>query len=105
MIQKLKQQNGETLIETLIAMLIIVLSVALLCTCVMTATNINKQTKEADAKYRAQLLEVEGRTATTQTKQVQITSTSGNMGIKQVNVTVYGEAANDFISYDYEVSP
>lgn len=105
MIRKLRQKKGETLIETLVAMLVIVLSVALLCTCVMSAANINKQTREADEEFREELLAAENRTGTSQTKQVQITSTSGNLGVKLVEVTVYGEAANDFISYDYEVSP
>ena len=41
MIKKLKQKSGETLVETLFAMLIAVLSMSLLCSAVMAASNIN----------------------------------------------------------------
>lgn len=105
MMQKIKQQKGETLIETLVSMLIVVLTVAFLCTCVMSATNINKQTQEADKKFREQLLAAESRTGTALSGQVRISSSSGNVGVTTLNVTIYGDAASDFISYDYEVSP
>ena len=103
--QIIKSQKGETLIETLVAMLTIVLSVALLCTCVMTAANINKDTREADKVYREELLAAEGRTGTARAGQVKITSSSGNIGLELRSVTIYGDDTDDFISYDYEVSP
>lgn len=105
MMNKLKQQKGETLIETLVSMMIIVLTVAFLCTCVMSATNINKQTQDADKKYREELLAAESRSGTHEMRNVVVSFAGAGLGSQTVEVKVYGDADSDFISYDYEVSP
>ena len=54
MIKKLRQIQGETLIETLVSLLIAVLSVLLLSTAVLASSKINQQTREMDEKYQSQ---------------------------------------------------
>ena len=106
MIQKLKQKRGETLVETLFAMLIAVLSMGILCTAVMAATSLNNQTREMDEKYRSELQEVEGWNGTTNSKLLYITFKSKDGSrvmevVDDVTVQVYGGADSVFLSYDY----
>lgn len=63
MIHKLKSQRGETLVETLASIVIAALSVALLFTCVMAASQINRMAQEADAAYYADLTAAETQAA------------------------------------------
>ena len=56
---KKRLQKGETLTETLAAILISALSSALLLTAVMTSSKVNKQTEEADLALREQQLAAE----------------------------------------------
>ena len=56
---KKRLKKGETLTETLAAILISALSSALLLTAVMTSSKVNKQTEEADLALREQQLAAE----------------------------------------------
>lgn len=60
MIKKLKDNKGETLVELMAAILIASLSVALLFSCVMVATNINQKAKIRDKDFKTivEILEV-----------------------------------------------
>ncbi len=108
MIEKLKQKKGETLIETLVSMLIAVLSMGILCTAVMAANNLNSQTREMDEKYSSQLQEVEGldenADTSTQTLTISFQSTDGSILYQTTtaDVTMYGGDESAFLSYDYE---
>lgn len=107
MIRKLKQKKGETLVETLFSMLIAVLSMGILCTAVMAATNLNKQTREMDEKYNAELRAVEGLESTTYktTKQLTITfkpEDGTSNYIEYADVELYGSAESAFLSYEYK---
>ena len=107
MIKKLKQKSGETLMETLVSMLIAVLCIGLLSSAIMAAANINKQTRELDQKFSDELNAVEGRTD-------EVTKTDKNLVIsfqpadgtsaytENATVTVYGDEDGAFLSYDYE---
>ncbi|MEG2037021.1 MAG: hypothetical protein RRZ93_03445 [Ruthenibacterium sp.] len=57
--KRLRSRAGETLVETLSALLIIVFSSLILMTMSMTAANINRQTAEADKRFREELLTAE----------------------------------------------
>lgn len=59
---KLHDCCGETLVETLAAILIAALSVALLFTCVTAADRINRQAQDADKVYFNSLSEAEKQT-------------------------------------------
>ena len=48
-IKKLKSDKGETLVETLISMLIVVLSVTMLAGSIVTAARINQSAKDMNA--------------------------------------------------------
>lgn len=53
--KKLKQDKGETLIESLVSMLIAVLSMGMLCTSVMASAKINAANEKADKIFAYQL--------------------------------------------------
>ena len=105
--KKLKQQNGETLIETLCSLLIALLSVLLLSTAVMTATNINTKTREADEKYQSELKAVEGlethAPVATATLSVTFHTMDGATIYESTSaqIVMYGSAEGSFLSYDY----
>ena len=107
MIKKFKNKSGETLVETLVSMLIAVLSMGILCTAVMAATKLNSQTREMDEKYSSELYEVEGLDENAdkklQTLTVTFESADGSILYQTttVDVTLYGSDEGAFLSYDY----
>ena len=110
MIRKLRQRKGETLVETLISMLIAVLSMGILSMATMTATNVNQEIRELDEKYSEELRQVEsldGSVKTSvQTLSLTFKSVDGTTvyGTDTVSVTVYGNDNASFIAYDYTKS-
>lgn len=113
LIKKLQSQKGEMLVESLVSMLIAVLSMGLIATCVMTATNINRANRENDVEFRQELQAAESRT-TVETKtispQITITFSSddriaeygGNRSNKDIEVVLYG--GDTFVSYEEKES-
>jgi len=118
MMHKLKQKKGETLVETLFSMLIALLSMGMLCTCILAATNINKNNREADEKFSEQLKKAESMV----TPNTMETNDSSNVlkitfkinGVEQESKTIQnvdmsdpslifyaGEEEDHFISYQY----
>ena len=107
MIKKLKQKRGETLIETLFSMMIVVLCIGLLSSAIMAAANINRQTRELDEKYNEELNAVEGRTeGVSKTEKDVVISFQPADGssayTEDATVIVYGDEDSAFLSYDYE---
>lgn len=98
MIRKIKQQNGETLIESMLAMLIAVLSVALLSSAVAAAARINQANRTSDEKFNQELQQAEGFLGTPTTPKVKVHFSTGE--IQEATVNVYGGDGR-FISYDY----
>lgn len=107
MIRKLRQKKGETLIETLISMLIAVLSMGILSMATMTATNVNNEIREVDEKYNEELRQVESLDSSVkmsvQTLNLLFESADGTTtyGTDTVSVNVYGNDDAAFLSYDY----
>lgn len=62
---RLKETRGETLVESMIAILIFTFASILFLTLVTSAANINIRVNEADESFQAQQLAVEQNTATT----------------------------------------
>lgn len=60
MIHKLKNQRGETLVEVMASIVIASLSAALLFSCIMASTQINRTAQNADKAYYAALSKAEG---------------------------------------------
>ncbi len=59
-------QNGETIVETLTAILIAALSCTILMTAVTAAVSINRNASEAQEKFETELLEAELQNGTTE---------------------------------------
>ncbi|HOQ14763.1 MAG TPA: hypothetical protein PKZ58_06735 [Bacillota bacterium] len=83
--RKLRSRTGETLVETLAAILIVTFSGILLVTSIMTALKINKTAEESDAKYRAELNVAEARTDGRDGTSIKYTiEYKDNSGLKQI---------------------
>lgn len=97
---KLRDNRGETLIESLVSVLIAVLAFAVLATSVVTAEKINAQTRNTDVMFR-----YDG--ATKQDKEIELKGKSGKSGKSGTgNVTLY--ESNGYYYYNYkkpEVGP
>ena len=55
MLKKLKKQNGETLIESLVSVLICVMAMTMLAGSMVATARINHTNREADKKYEEDL--------------------------------------------------
>lgn len=64
LITKLRDRSGESIVETLVAILIAALSCTILMTSVTAAVSINKNASEAQAEFEKELLEAEKQTGT-----------------------------------------
>ena len=123
MIKKLKQKKGETLVETLFSLMIAVLCIGLIYSAVLSATNINKETRALDEKYNSELNAIEGMTYTETYEgylvidfNYEYKPTCEIVGEEEdqvdpdsvstmVEVTVYGDEESAFLLYDYEGAP
>jgi len=115
MIQKLKKNNAETLIETLVSMLVIVLCMGILNSSILAATNVNKKTRELDETFTADLQRAEGYISesgyekdTEQKVTIEFPNNPNAFGTgtnkKSIKVTLYGGAKdkNLFATYVME---
>lgn len=104
--KKLRQNKGETLVETLFSLMIAVLSIGLIATAVMAATNINSKVEEMDETYKQQLQAAECYQSTHRTENLCITFRDkygmSLIDTQTTTVEVYGEDDSAFISYLYE---
>ena len=96
--QKLKGQSGETIIETLVSMLIAVICISMLATSMLAAARINekvrrKLTEELSFRY--------SEPAVQQTGAVQLAITDASTESKQVDITLY-KSKNDYYWYRAE---
>lgn len=101
--RKLKSKTAETLLETIVSMLIAVLSVTLLTTGVMAASTIHTKTNEADRVYKEELEAAEAASGIGTKGSVTITfePSSGTMLPKNVDVLIYG-TGDTYASYQKE---
>lgn len=87
MIHKLKSQRGETLVEIMASVLVAALSVALLFSCVMAASQINSTARESDEKYYATLTAAEKQETAAGGGTVKI---AGNGSTETLDISLYG---------------
>ncbi len=105
MIKKLKSNSAETLIESLVAMLIAVLSMAFLTTSILTAANVNGATKNADRQYSINLQAAEGQKEGAYLGDITLEISFFKNGSTQITekqtieAKAYGRG--EFLSYDY----
>lgn len=84
-LKKLKSKNGETLVETLISMLIVVLSVTMLAGSIVTAARINQSAKDMNAPV--QLDNASGTPAVV--KLTHVGPADSVINVVSINVTLY----------------
>ena len=110
MIKKLKQQCGETLIESMVSLLICLLSMMILTTTVLVTNRLNTNKRAADEAYRANLeaaecMSEDGLETGVLSIQFDSLEVRAEETIEEekktikVNVNLYGGTENDFISY------
>lgn len=89
--KKLRSQRGDTLMETLAALLLVVLTMAFLATSLVTAARINAEVRQSDTALKYD--DAEGETKT-------LTITRENNSVTK-SVTVY-ETKGGYRYYAYE---
>ncbi len=96
--RKLTSNRGESMVETLTALLICTLSIMLLAGGLTAASRINDANDEADAQFNADLSVAESHTGTPEVKEVTFTyKHDGSIKTYTADIDVYG---NDrFASY------
>lgn len=100
---KLVKQNGETLIEALISLLIAILAMGMLTTTVMVANKMNATNRQKDQEYAQNLAMAEGCAQEgVEDKVLRIQFES--LTTKHVDITLYGGASNHFVSYETKES-
>ena len=95
--QKLKGQSGETIIETLVSMLIAVICISMLATSMLAAARINEKVRR---KLTAELSFRYSEPAQ-QTETVQLTFTEASAEPERLNITLY-KSENDYYWYRSE---
>lgn len=99
MIKKLKKNNGETLVEALVSLLIAVLSMALVASASLAAANLNENNREADKAFAEELEQAELYLSDeVLSKTIEIRFSSGNLEPIEKTVNVYGDGSR-FASY------
>ena len=96
--QKLKEQSGETIIETLVSMLIAVICISMLATSMLAAARINEKVRR---KLTEELSFQYSKPAVEQTGVVQLTFTEASAEPEQVDITLY-KSKNDYYWYRSE---
>ena len=87
--KKLHSKRGETMVETLAAVLIVGLAAAMLATMVASAVRITSRTKEADAVFYRELSAAEEKTKMVGETNVTISVTGGSAS-EAKDITLYG---------------
>lgn len=100
--RKLKAQNGETLIEAMVSLLIAMLAMMFLTTSVMAAASINKATREADEAFEEELKYAEGRMEEDEreVEKKELLIDFQSLDDVRIDVDVYGGKDSRLISYD-----
>lgn len=92
--KKLKSTSGETLVETLFAMLVIVLAVMVIAGGVVTAARINKKAKDLDTTFQMSNV-----VTVTEEAKTEVTITHGSVEPDEVPIDAW--QTNDNNKYYY----
>ena len=101
--KKMKNQKGETLVEALLSLVIVLLSMGILTTAVLVAGNINKENRERDEAYAQQLYNAEAMAVPMPDTNVKL-HVQFHEGLADksddLDIVLYGGEENDFVSYE-----
>lgn len=107
--KKLKSKIGESLIESLCAILIFTMASVVLFSLVSAAGDINRKAKDEDAKNQAHLIAVEKGEYDTKNGSATVTFTlqrgTQNIEIAEVDVDIYGGQDGSLYTYFVHVDP
>lgn len=101
-LKKLNSKKGETLIESLIAILIFTCASLVMYAMVSSAGNINEKAKEMDSAYQDQLLIAERGEGAGTPGQVSVTLDMGDNGqqpLVTIDVDIYGGTDDSLYAY------
>ena len=99
-LKKLRSKSGETLVESIAAILIFTLASILFFSMVNASANINTETKKADREYYAQQVTAEAGTGATQSGTVSV-SCNGTKLYPDHVITVVSEDGTLNTLYSY----
>ena len=102
--KKLKSKAGESLVESLAAILIFTMASIILYTMVTTASDINMKAKKMDEKIQTELVAVEKAEASYKNGEGSISMTIAGQKVADVKVDIYG-GQNDGELMAYFVQP
>ena len=102
---KMKSKAGETLIETLAAILIFTMASIVMFTLVNTAANINMTAKQMDAENQANLIAVEKGLPSAINGNAIITFSMDYTNIATANVDIYGGQDGTLFTYFLQPAP
>ena len=102
--RKLKSRVGESLLESLFAILIFTLCSVMLYTLVTASANITQIAKQEDEEYQSQLAEAEQGQGAGKSSSITLTLTKSgnddtNKSMGKVNVKVYGDTSDGLYAY------
>ena len=98
LLKKLKSKVGESLVESLAAILIFTMASIVLYTMVTTSADLNAKTKAMDAKNQADLVAVEKGDPASQNGSGTVTFSVGGK-TKTVSVDIYGGKDGSLFAY------
>ncbi len=100
MIQKLRSNRGETMVEMLVSMLILTLSICLLVTMIAVSYQFDRQARELDKAYKDELSAAENPGGTDVDGKV-ILNPKNFVGVppQEVDVKIYSKSGSDLKSY------
>ncbi|GEM_PF-4260690 len=104
LIKKLKSKAGESLIESMAAILVFTLASIALLSMLSSSADINRASKVADEQFQSQMLVAEEASGTGESGKVTFKLNTGTVGSGKViaddNVTIYGSDEDDAL-YSY----
>lgn len=88
--KKLRNNRGETLVEVMASIVIAALSVALLFSCAMASSNMDRNAQDVDGKYYQALSAAEGRDGTALSSgKVEIKNTDSDVQ-SDITISIHG---------------
>ena len=92
-LQKIKDNRGESLLELLVSILIGSMSVILLTTMIITSVRINSDAKKKDNVFYESLSAAESQQGTAVNSQLKIEAShaGSSLGSKTINISCYGK--------------
>ena len=101
----LKDKRGESLVESLAAILIFTMASIIMYSMVTTAARINAQARDREAEVQTQLVAAESAETVTDTGTVTMTIDAAGKQVAKYDVNIYGGAAGSDVLHSYFEKP